>query len=87
MSKTFTVDQLVNMFIGHIDSIGETNYDKKSLENLETAEGIIDKLLHKLIDNSEYTGFEHSAFVIKTKSKSLLQAYRNMIDETLSECQ
>lgn len=82
MSKSFTVEQLVNMLVGHIDSIGETRYDETSLKNIETAEVVIDNLLETLMDNAKFTGVEFSRVQLKDKSLKLLKYWHEMLGDT-----
>lgn len=64
--------------IGGITGAGETNNDKKVLENLDFAEEIISIILENLRFNADYSGFEGSMLEIKEKSQQLLEFIREV---------
>ena len=75
MERTAIIEQI----IGNIESCGETNSDKKALQNLEFAEEIIIRLIESLIRNSENNSYEFSVQEIKKESIKILKYIQEMI--------
>ena len=59
---------IIEQIIGNIESCGETNSDKRALQNLELAEEVIIRLIESLVRNSEDNSYEFSVQKIKERS-------------------
>ena len=59
---------IIEQIIGNIESCGETNSDKRALQNLELAEEVIIRLIESLVRNSEDNSYESSVQKIKERS-------------------
>ena len=70
---------IIEQIIGNIESCGETNSDKKALQNLEFAEEITIRLIESLIRNSENNSYEFSVQEIKKESIKILKYIQEMI--------
>ena len=70
---------IIKQIIGNIESCGETNSDKKALQNLEFAEEITIRLIESLIRNSENNSYEFSVQEIKKESIKILKYIQEMI--------
>ena len=70
---------IIEQIIGNIKSCGETNSDKKALQNLEFAEEITIRLIESLIRNSENNSYEFSVQEIKKESIKILKYIQEMI--------
>ena len=70
---------IIEQIIGNIESCGETNSDKKALQNLEFAEEITNRLIESLIRNSENNSYEFSVQEIKKESIKILKYIQEMI--------
>ena len=70
---------IIEQIIGNIESCGETNSDKKALQNLEFAEEITNRLIESLIRNSENNSYEFSVQEIRKESIKILKYIQEMI--------
>ena len=70
---------IIEQIIGNIESCGETNSDKKALQNLEFAEEITIRLIESLIRNSENNSYEFSVQEVKKESIKILKYIQEMI--------
>ena len=64
---------IIEQIIGNIESCGETNSDKRALQNLELAEEVIIRLIESLVRNSEDNSYEFSVQKIKERSMRSLK--------------
>ncbi len=64
---------IIKQLIGDIKGIGETNYDKKVLNNLDFAEFVIYELINDLLYNAKYEGYEGSKLDIQEKSIEIIK--------------
>lgn len=64
---------ILKQLIGGIKGIGETNYDKRVLSNLNFAEFIIYELINDLLYNAKYEGYEGSKLDIQEKSIEIIK--------------
>ena len=64
---------IIEQIIGNIESCGETNSDKKALQNLKFAEEVIFRLIESLIRNSEDNSYEFSVQEIRRESIEILK--------------
>ena len=70
---------IIEQIIGNIESCGETNSDKKALQNLKFAEEITNRLIESLIRNSENNSYEFSVQEIRKESIKILKYIQEMI--------
>ena len=70
---------IIEQIIGNIESCGETNSDKKALQNLEFAEEITIRLIESLIRNSENNSYEFSVQEIRKESIKILKYIQETI--------
>lgn len=64
---------IIEQIIGNIESCGETNSDKKALQNLKFAEEVIFRLIESLVRNSENNSYEFSVQEIRRESIEILK--------------
>lgn len=64
---------IIKQLIGGIKGIGETNYDKRVLSNLNFAEFVIYELINDLLYNAKYEGYEGSKLDIQEKSIEIIK--------------
>ena len=64
---------IIEQIIGNIESCGETNSDKKALQNLKFAEEVIFRLIESLVRNSEDNSYEFSVQEIRRESIKILK--------------
>lgn len=69
---------IIEQIIGNIESCGETNLDKKALQNLKFAEEVIIRLTESLVRNSENNSWEFSVQEIRSESIKILKYIREM---------
>ncbi len=69
---------IIEQIIGNIESCGETNSDKKALQNLKFAEEVIIRLTESLVRNSENNSWEFSVQEIRSESIKILKYIREM---------
>lgn len=69
---------IIEQIIGNIESCGETNSDKRALQNLKFAEEIIIRLIESLIRNSEDNSYEFSVQEIRRESIKILKYIREV---------
>lgn len=70
---------IIKQLIGHVDGIGETNYDNKSLENLDFLRLLLDNLRDVLWENANYEGYEASRLDIKRETLKIYQDFEDDI--------
>ena len=70
---------IIKQLIGHVDGIGETNYDNKSLENLDFLRLLLDNLRDVLWENANYEGYEVSRLDIKRETLKIYQDFEDDI--------
>lgn len=70
---------IIEQIIGNIESCGETNSDKKALQNLGLAEEVIIRLIESFVRNSEDNSYESSVQEIRKKSINTLKYIQEMI--------
>lgn len=70
---------IIKQLIGHINGIGETNYDNKSLENLDFLRLLLDNLRDVLVENANYEGYEASRLDIKRETLKIYQDFEDDI--------
>lgn len=69
---------IIEQIIGNIESCGETNSDKKALQNLKFAEEIIIRLIESLVRNSGNNSWEFSVQEIRDESIKILKYIQEM---------
>ena len=69
---------IIEQIIGNIESCGETNSDKRALQNLELAEEVIIRLIEILVRNSEDNSYEFSVQEIRKESIKILKYIQEM---------
>lgn len=69
---------IIEQIIGNIESCGETNSDKKALQNLKFVEEIIIRLIESLVRNSENNSCEFSVQEIRKESIKILKYIQEM---------
>lgn len=69
---------IIEQIIGNIESCGETNSDKKALQNLKFAEEIIIRLIESLVRNAEDDSYEFSVQEIRKESVKILKYIQEM---------
>ena len=69
---------IIEQSIGNIESCGETNSDKKALQNLKFAGEVIIRLIESLIRNSENNSYEFSVQEIRKESIKILKYIQEM---------
>lgn len=69
---------IIEQIIGNIESCGETNSDKKALQNLGLAEEVIIRLIESLVRNSEDNSYEFSVQEIRKESIKILKYIQEM---------
>lgn len=72
---------IIEQIIGNIESCGETNSDKKVLQNLKFAEEVIIRLTESLVRNSENNSWEFSVQEIRSESIKILKYIREMTQD------
>ena len=72
---------IIEQIIGNIESCGETNSDKKALQNLRFAEEVIIRLTESLVRNSENNSWEFSVQEIRSESIKILKYIREMTQD------
>lgn len=72
---------IIEQIIGNIESCGETNSDKKALQNLKFAEEVIIRLTESLVRNSENNSWEFSVQEIRSESIKILKYIREMTQD------
>lgn len=83
-----TVAQMAEKCIGHIDAIGETNYDEASFDNLKRHLEVIDILLGDVQSlTANAVSYEGSVQRIGCRAIGYLAELRDNIDEWLKEAQ
>lgn len=70
---------IIEQIIGNIESCGETNSDKRALQNLKLAEEVIIRLIEILVRNSEDNSYEFSVQEIRKESIKILRYIQEMI--------
>lgn len=72
---------IIEQIIGNIESCGETNSDKKALQNLKFAEEIIIRLIESLVRNSGNNSWEFSVQEIRDESTKILKYIQEMTQD------
>lgn len=72
---------IIEQIIGNIESCGETNSDKKALQNLKFAEEIIIRLVESLVRNSENNSWGFSVQEIRDESTKILKYIQEMTQD------
>lgn len=82
MITSYNVTEICEKLIGHIDSIGETNYDNESYNNLDEVDNLVSFYLNQLLDNERRRNVsEYSIRKITDKSNKILNEYREMLKD------
>ena len=76
---------IISSLVGNIEGYGETNIDKKALENIDFAYDALYGILKQFINNARYSGFEGSRIDLKVKSIEALESLKEDIEYALSE--
>ena len=76
---------IILRLIGSIYGVGETNYDKEVLKNMDFADDILCFLVDTLARNTEYKGYERSMIDISEKSNKILKGISEIIDSAIME--
>lgn len=72
---------IIEQIIGNIESCGETNSDKRALQNLKFAEEIIIRLIEGLVRNSEDNSWGFSVQEIRNESIKILKYIQEMTQD------
>lgn len=70
--RQYAKRDIILELIGKRVGIGETNYDKEVLKNLDFVDEIITYILEDLVCNLTYTGYEGSMIDIKERSRKII---------------
>lgn len=71
--------------IGRIIGVGETNFDRCSLKNLDFLDELLFVLLENLEDNVTYNGHEGSRLDLKEKSVRIFRSLNDFIEDILTD--
>ena len=74
---------IINTLVGPIESIGESNFDNKVLDNMDFVEDVISYFVDTLARNAEYRGYEQSRIDIAERSQVTLKHIKEIIDGVL----
>lgn len=84
--NSMTIATIAERCIGHIDAIGESNYDKQSYENLKSHCDVIDILLDDIQFLLPYMdSCEGSVHLIGCRAFGYLAELRGKIDDWIEE--
>lgn len=82
MITSYDVPEVCGKLIGHIDAVGETNYDNESYNNLDEVNNLILFYLEQLLDNENRRNtHQYSVSRIADESNRILNEYREMLKE------
>lgn len=71
---------IIKQLIGNVKGIGESNADKKALDNIDFLNEVLIEILEPLVINAQYDGFEASRQEIAEKSKFILSGIKELIE-------
>lgn len=71
---------IIKQLIGNVKGIGESNADKKALDNIDFLNEVLIEILEPLVINAQYDGFEASRQEIAEKSKFILSGIKEFIE-------
>ena len=84
--KGYTSFEIIDKIIGHISSVGETNYDSTSLENLDEVGEVVKNYISTLVDNANDRNSPYASVSdIGNKSYTILKDIIEMIDDLEEE--
>ena len=84
MNKEYTLEQILDILIGHTGINCETNYDNESYGDLETLNDIAIYIMQKLYDNAEcYGDYRASASMIANKSINIAENLKVWSDDII----
>lgn len=72
--------KIINQLIGNIEGVGESNSDKKALNNIDFASMILEDMINSLVNNAKYEGFEASRVEIKERSETVIRDILEIIE-------
>ncbi len=82
MITSYDVTEICEKLIGHIDAVGETNYDNDSYSNLDEVSNLIYFYLNQLLHNERRRNVaEYSIRRITDKSNKILDEFRKMLED------
>lgn len=70
---------IIKMLIGNTRGIGDSNADKKALDNIDFANEVLIEILNPLVVNAEYDGCEASRQEIAGKSRYVLEGISEFV--------
>lgn len=71
---------IIKQLIGNVRGIGESNSDKKALDNIDFLNEVLVEILEPLVMNAGYDGFEASRQEIAEKSKFVLKGIAEFVE-------
>lgn len=71
---------IIKQLIGNVRGVGESNADKKALDNIYFLNEVLIEILEPLVINAQYDGFEASRQEISEKSKFILSGIKEFIE-------
>ena len=74
---------IINTLVGQIESIGESDFDNKVLDNMDFVEYVISYFVDTLARNAEYRGYKKSRIDIAERSQVTLKYIKEIIDGVL----
>lgn len=84
MDKNYTLEQILDILIGHTGINCETRYDDESYGNLETLNDIAIYIMQKLYDNAKWYGdYRASADMIADKSIVIAENLKEWCDDII----
>lgn len=84
MNKQYTLEQILDSLIGHVDINCESYYDDESYANLETLNAIAIYIMEKLYNNAKWYGdYRASADMIANKSIIIAENLKEWCDDII----
>lgn len=76
MDKDFNIEDILDKLVGHTDIACESNYDRKSLENMQMLNSVMNWGIERLRENMKWYGDKNgSAGILSGCACDLVQAY------------